>query len=725
MKMDKVKQRIDNEKRLFKKASHELAMTDLPWNVSDDIEALYSEPILIAVRKVADFLGVQIATGVNSSFENMENEEAVFTAANSFGMRARRISLNDNWYRSDSGPFVGFTKKGEAVALLPYSPSGYVIKYQDGRSVKINAKSDNTILKTAYMLIKPFDAGKNSFISLLMHSFSAIWKRDMFKLIISILAMGLMGIAIPVATGIIFTMVIPMNQNWLLVQVGIFLAAATLSSIFFHMARSVLIIRLYWKMDPTVEFGIWDKLLDMDISFFKKNTPGDLFEATKGVSRLMSMFSSASVSITIALVYSISNIAVMMYYNTGMAFTVLGGAVIILITTAFTAGFKYKYEKELLRRNSEMTSFLSTLFSGLEALKSVNSFSHMFFIWAKGEAGRKKAFSKSESFNIGFSSFAAAFPVIASAGIFLLYVKGYSSSLSTGKFIAFNSAFLAFFTAIFTLCTGVFDMITTRLYYKQIFPILDSQKQVQDINANRIKIDGKVELNNLSLEYEESNKNVFNGISVQFQKGEMVAICGLPGSGKTSLLKIIAGLEKPTSGKVYIDGHEVLGTDGWSPLGNVGIVLQDGEFCVGDIYSNIGFNKTDISEDDVWKAAEMVQIDKFIKGLPDKMATIVGDGGMQLSSWEKTAILTARAIVKRPGLLLLDDCFACFDNECRESLFTIVKNMDTTAIIVSSDPNVLKKCDRVLFIHENQLHDSGSYEELNSANERFKERYAL
>ena len=229
----------------------------------------------------------------------------------------------------------------------------------------------------------------------------------------------------------------------------------------------------------------------------------------------------------------------------------------------------------------------------------------------------------------------------------------------------------------------------------------------------------------MSFIFPGSSTPVLNDINLEIKKGEMVAIVGRSGVGKSTLVDLIPKFFMPTSGILTIDGINIANIDLTSLREQIGIVSQDIILFNDTIRENIAFGKKDIPEDDIIKAAKMAYADEFIQKTTDSYNTVIGERGLKLSGGQRQRIAIARAILKNPPILILDEATSSLDSV---SEAIVQKALDglmegRTTIVIAHRLSTIKNADKILIVEKGSIVDMGRHEDLIARNEAYRELY--
>lgn len=233
----------------------------------------------------------------------------------------------------------------------------------------------------------------------------------------------------------------------------------------------------------------------------------------------------------------------------------------------------------------------------------------------------------------------------------------------------------------------------------------------------------KIVLDGIHYHYPGTQEDVLRGISLEIRRGQSVAFVGSSGSGKTTIVDIILGLLTPTEGEILVDGYDIReNMRGWQRL--FGYIPQSIYLMDDTIRRNIAFGVQDsvIDNEAVWKALCSAQLEDFIKTLPDGLDTLVGESGVRLSGGQRQRIGIARALYHEPGILVLDEATSSLDSETEHAVSDAISRLsgEKTIIIIAHRLSTVEHCDRLFFLKEGSLEDTGDFPHLINSSREFR-----
>ena len=315
---------------------------------------------------------------------------------------------------------------------------------------------------------------------------------------------------------------------------------------------------------------------------------------------------------------------------------------------------------------------------------------------------------------------AAFIPIIRIAILF-----GFTATLLIGGFMALDGEINVAMYSVLLFITqrllwpltelgDTFDTYQRAMAsFKRINALKDTQPEIKDGAVKSKGLNNSIVLEKVNFSYVE-NFPVLNNISLEIEKGSTTAIVGSTGSGKSTLIKLLLRLYDVESGKIIFDDENIQDLNIHSLRKNIGLVSQDIFLFEGTVFENIAYGNLDATESEIWNAARLSESDEFINLLPNKKDTIVGERGQKLSGGQRQRISIARAILKNPEILILDEATSAVDNETEAA---IQRSLDTlkegrTVIAIAHRLSTIRNADVIYVLEKGEIVESGSHDEL-------------
>ncbi|WP_054956276.1 ABC transporter ATP-binding protein [Paenibacillus dakarensis] len=306
-----------------------------------------------------------------------------------------------------------------------------------------------------------------------------------------------------------------------------------------------------------------------------------------------------------------------------------------------------------------------------------------------------------------------SFAIVAGIGG-IMAIKGY---ISIGVIVIFESYARQFTRPLNDLANQWNTLLSAIAGAERVFEVLDEEVEAKDEGkaVKLAQIEGAVTFKNVSFSYEkDGDSDTLEGISFQAKPGEMIALVGPTGAGKTTLIQLLSRFYDPKSGMITVDGRDITTIQRESLRSHMAFVLQDSFLFEGTIRDNIRFGRLDASDEEVEEAAKLANAHSFIMRLNDGYDKVLKEGGSGISQGQKQLLAIARAILADPAMLVLDEATSSIDTvteiKIQEGLQRLMKGR--TSFVIAHRLNTIRQADRILVLKEGQLLEQGSHEEL-------------
>ena len=674
-----------------------------------------SDPLLAACRLAGQAGGITIR-GLPELQGGARQGDLLTRICEASRVRVRRVILRDDWWRRDNGPLVAFRTLDEErkvrrpVALLPASARSYeLIDPVDRTRTPVDAAVSETLSGEGYMFYPPLPERPVTKGDLLRMAFRS--REDLLTILLMGMLGGLLGLFVPILTGQVFGNVIPGADRGQLAQITLALIVAALAASAFQVTRSIAVLRLGGKTDGTVQAAVWDRLLSLPASFFRRYTVGDLANRSMGIDTIRNLYMGNVLTSILAAAFSVFSFALLFYYSWRLALVATLLVAILAGVTALLMWLQLRHQRELLRLQGRMASLLFGLINGVAKLRVAGAEARAYARWAEGFAEqRRRTFAAQQAANAQ-AAFNSVYGVLASLAIFALAGFSSSASLPLGEFLAFNAAFGQFLAAVLSMVGVLSSILAMVPVYERLSPILEAVPEVDGSKAEPGELAGDIEFSHVSFRYQDDGPLILDDVSFRARPGEFIALVGPSGAGKSTCLRLVLGFEKPTSGSIYFDGQDVASLAAQSVRRQIGVVLQTGRPMAGSIFSNI-VGSASLGIDDAWEAARLAGLEEDIKAMPMGMHTVISEGAETFSGGQKQRILIARAIVNRPRIVLFDEATSALDNRTQEIVSRSLERLKATRIVIAHRLSTIQNADRIYVVDGGRVVEEGSYEEL-------------
>jgi len=637
-------------------------------------------------------------------------------------VRTRRVMLRGDWWVRDSGPMLAYVEEDQGpVALLPTPSFGYEM-VDVGRGTRLPVDHHNAAFLSpfAHTFYVPLVERAVTAIELITFGLKACSKIDLVKIPLIGIAVGILGLLVPIATGVIFDSIIPGTERRQLFQLSLVLFAMALSTGLFEAAKGLALLRTETKVSAAVQAGIWDRILSLPVSFFREYLAGDLAVRSLGIEGIREVLTNSVVSSILAGIFSIFNFFLLFYYDWRLALMAFGLLLVALIVTVLLALLELRYQRAIQEMEGKIAGLVFQLITGISKLRTAAAESRAFAIWARAFAAQKRLGVRARTMSNWLTVFNSAFPVVSSLCLFIVVFalrggrgEAQAGTLSTGEFIAFNSAFGMFLAAGLEMGMVALSVIQIVPLYERARPILETAPEVDSERADPGELTGEVEMTHISFRYNPEGSLILNDVSLRVKPGEFAAFVGPSGAGKSTILRLLLGFETPETGSIYYNGQDFNGLDVQKVRRQMGVVVQNSQVLPGTIFDNI-VGSAPLSLEDAWAAARMAGLDEDIERMPMEMHTFVPEGGSTFSGGQRQRLLIARALVKKPRILLFDEATSALDNKTQAQVSESLEKLRVTRIVIAHRLSTIRNADCIYVLSGGRIVDKGRYEELMS-----------
>ncbi len=509
---------------------------------------------------------------------------------------------------------------------------------------------------------------------------------------------------------------------------GIYMLLSLISGFFLFLMRQTIIV-----MSRLIEFDLKNEIYShyqkLDFTFYKKNATGDL------MNRISEDVSQVRMYLGPGIMYSINLVALSILIITQMIKISPYLTVFVLIPLPIMSFLIYKVSSKMNLMSKDVQveqSMLSTLaqetFAGIRVVKAYSREKEVHDKFNKSAKTYKAKSMRMVIFNAFFMPTIVF--LIGLSTLLTIYIGGeltYNNSISIGGIVAF-----IFFVNKLTwpfASIGWVTSINQRAAASQtrINEFLLTEPIIKNTSSETFDFEGGIEFKNVSYTYENSGITALKDISFTLKKGETLGVIGRTGSGKTTILNLLMRQLDVDSGELLIDGQPIKSINLDQFRGQTGIVPQDVFLFSDTIANNIKFGSNDaaISMERVIESAKKAHVYDNISAFPDQFETLLGERGVNLSGGQKQRVSIARALIRDPKLLLLDDCLSAVDTETEEIILNHLKEefKQRTSIIVSHRISSIRHANKLIVIEHGTIIESGTHETLLALNGVYAEMY--
>jgi len=634
------------------------------------------------------------------------------------GIMRRNVRLEKGWYRDAIGALLGRRREdGSVVALIPRGLTGYA--YYDAEAaqwVRISRKNEGLFDEEAICFYKPFPLTKLTVPSLMRYIIECLDKADVALTALSMLLVTLVGLLTPRLTALLFGQVAESGSLRLLIAVAVFMVSVSVSQLLLRAVSTLLSGRITTKLNLSVQAATMMRILSLPPDFFKKWSSGELASRSQQLQSLCQMLVSAALNTGLTSLFSL------LYITQIFAFApaLVAPALSIILTTLIFTVCSTLYQMKITRRQMELAAKESgmsyALITGIQKIRLSGAEKRAYARWSDLYA-RQVAMTYNPPLFLRLNG--AISTAISLTGTLVMYAMALKRGVGVADYYAFSAAYGMVSSAFMSLAGVAADIARFKPVMAMAQPIMDAEPEVSEGKQVIERITGAIEVNNVSFRYGEGMPLILDDLSLKIKPGQYVAIVGQTGCGKSTLMRILLGFEKPQKGAVYYNGRDLNTIDLKSLRRKIGVVMQNGKLFQGDIFSNIAISAPNLTLDQAWEAAEMAGIAEDIRSMPMGMHTMISEGSGGISGGQRQRLMIARAIAPRPKILMFDEATSALDNLTQKTVSDSLEKLKCTRIVIAHRLSTIRACDRIIFLEKGRIVEDGTYDELIALGGRF------
>ncbi len=626
------------------------------------------------------------------------------------GIMRRNVVLSGEWYKDASGAMLAVRKDGSVAALIPNGVQGYSYRDDDSQKmIAVNRKNAAQFEREAICFYKSFPLRKMKTVDFFKYMFQMIRLKDYASLFLLSLLAAVVGMITPFINQYLYRDVLEYGKIDLLVSTILTLFCVTLAEKMVTAMRDLTNDSVRARVSLSMESAMEMRVLSLPADFFKKYSAGELYDRIHVVKDLCRVLFDVMFSLGLTAVFSLIYIGEIVAYAPKLASAALVVTLFTVLSCCGCVFVQMRVTQKQLAASGKESGFVYALLGGIEKIKNTGSEKRAFAKWAERYNENVK-YTYTPPVILKLNTVITL--AISLVGTIVMYHYALKSRISIADYMAFNSAY-AYVSGAFASLTGMaLTAAKINPIMKMLSPILETEPELTTQKEVVNRLYGGIEMSHVSFRYGENLPLVLNDVSLKIRSGEYVAVVGKTGCGKSTLMRLLLGFEKPEKGAIYYDRKDMESMDLKSLRSKIGVVMQNGKLFQGDLYSNISISAPNLTLEQAWEAAEMAGMAEDIRNMPMGMNTLISEGAGGISGGQKQRLMIARAIASKPRILMFDEATSALDNITQKIVSESLDSLKCTRIVIAHRLSTIRHCSRIIVLDGGRIVEDGTYSEL-------------
>lgn len=635
-------------------------------------------------------------------------EEAVTHMAESCGFMSREINIHKIDLSRETNSAIVFCTS-ESMPGLIYFRNGvaYLYNPSTGANKPLKQKTLKAYQMMGFALYKKWPQDTKTVMKMAKLAYKECHKELKLFLILQGI-IGLLMLLQPLLTGILFDNVVKLRQYSLIDQVFLGLVAATIGTMVFKVVQNFAIVRFQVKSSLFLESALWNRLLSFSFYFFKIFRLGDLHDRLMVMDQIQEELTTSTMNALSQGFFSIIILTFISFYLPLLGLIIFLATLVFGIISVFIIRRIVSYNRAETQTNARLMSFLFEAIRSVVKVKASGSKTHIFQKWLNMEFTKMSHSIGAQYLFAYYQIIEFAFPVIISVSLYFLMVdvdplSSAKPALPIGKFITVQMALGQYFASLMGM-VGVLDKLLRLIpHMERVRPILKEKSEQDGEQKVQTILKGEIVFRNVSFSYSSTGPLILDNVSFTINAGEWVAIVGPSGAGKTTLIRLILGLEKCQKGTILLDGVPLDQLDMPTMRRQIATVLQHTQLLPGSIFDNLHASNPNLTEEEMFSLLQLVAMDEDVANMPMGLSTVIMGDGRTFSMGQRQRLVLARCLAKPLSVILLDEATSALDNVSQSVILNTLKQIPITRVTVAHRPSTIQQAERVIMMDKGRI----------------------
>jgi ATP-binding cassette subfamily C protein len=644
--------------------------------------------------------------------------DAAITAS---GLLAWRVTLTGRWWRAVTSPLLVCTRSGPA-AVVPAKRGSDIVDGVTRRVRRLTPSSAGEVDAPALALSRDLPAGAHWW-RLLAWSLGRR-RGDVWLLLALGVVGGLAGLLLPLATDAVFESAVPAGDAGRVVAILVAFAVASAGAGLLVLVRGLLVVRLRDRSDSVLGPSLAAQLLRLPASFFRRLPAGDIVNRTLSVDAARQQVDDSVLAALVTAAFGLFSIVYLVAADPAVGIVSAVATAIVLGVSIQVQLRARKLLPQMLDARSRTDATLLSLLSSLVVWRVAGAEDRALARWASDQGRSTRAL------DVRLQAIALTGPLDVAGPLLITVLFVAAVVLLPGARLQPGSpsapgVFLALYAAVAQLALAVMALSSQLVVVSELGPVLRRADPLVETTREREpdaappgRLDGRIGLSRVVFGYLQDQPPLLDGIDLEVAPGEFVAVVGPSGGGKSTVMRLLLGFERPWEGSVTYSGRDLHGLDVAAVRRQLGVVLQASR-PLGTTVRECVAGPRQMDDDEVWSLLEQAGLSDDVREMPGSLLAPVGSHGRLLSGGQRQRLMIAGALAGRPRILLLDEATSALDTVTQAVVMRTVLGSTATRVVVAHRMSTIRDADRVVVVAGGRIAEEGTPDELLSAGGHF------